>query len=95
MGRNLGGGFILSSFADTSLFMGKQKVAPIAGWDEASSQLEAWALFCTVFLGYEGTHSATYEMLLLLEETSGFSPRLRAQARHQPTFPASLLRLIQ
>ena len=36
----LGGG-TLNSFADMSLLMGKQKVAPIAGWDEAGSQLEA------------------------------------------------------
>ena len=40
----LGGGN-LTSFADTSLLMGKQKFAPIAGWDEAVSQLEAWAVF--------------------------------------------------
>ena len=31
----------LTSFADMSLMMGKQKVAPIAGWDKADSQLEA------------------------------------------------------
>ena len=36
----LGGG-TLTSFADMILLMGKQKVAPIAGWDEAESQLEA------------------------------------------------------
>ena len=36
----LGGG-TLSSFAETRMIMGKQKVAPIAGWDEAASQLEA------------------------------------------------------
>ena len=45
----LGGG-TLTSFTDTSLLMGMQKVAPIAGWDETPFQLEAWAVFCTVFL---------------------------------------------
>ena len=35
------GGSGLTSFADMSLLMGKQKVYPIAGWDEADSQLEA------------------------------------------------------
>ena len=35
----LGGG-TLNSFSDMSLLMGKQKVAPIAGWDEEGSQLE-------------------------------------------------------
>ena len=49
----LGGG-TLTSFADTSPLMGNQKVAPIAGWDEAASQLEDWAVFCTVFLGDDG-----------------------------------------
>ena len=36
----LGGG-TLNSFLDMSLLMGKQKVAPIAGWDEEGSQIEA------------------------------------------------------
>ena len=86
----LGGG-TLTSFADTSLMMGKQKVTSIAGWDKAASQLEAWAIFFTVFLGYEGVHPTTHKMFLLLEETSGVRPRLRAQFRQQPTFPAALL----
>ena len=85
----------LTYFSDKSLLVGKQNVAPIAVWDKASYQLEAWAVFCTLFLGDEGAHPATYEMFLLLEETSRVSPRLRAQARHQPTSPAALLRLIQ
>ena len=42
----LGGG-TLTSFANMSLLMGKQKVAPIAEWYEAYSQLDAWAVFCT------------------------------------------------
>ena len=74
--------------------MEKQKVAPITGWDKASSQLEAWAVFCTVLLGYNGVHPATYEMFLLPEETSRVSPSLRAQACQQPTFPVALLFLI-
>ena len=32
-------GGTLTSFADTSLLMGEQKVAPIAEWDEAESQI--------------------------------------------------------
>ena len=93
VGSDLGGG-TLTSFADTSLLMGKQKVAPITIWDEVESQLEAWAMFCTLFLGYNGFGPTTYKMLLLLEETSRFIPRLRVQARQQPIFPASLLCLI-
>ena len=53
----LGGG-TLTSFTDTSLLTGKKKVSPIAGWDKASSQLEAWAVFCTVLLGEDGFHPA-------------------------------------
>ena len=67
-----------------SLMMGKQKVTPIAGWNEAASQIEAWAVFCKVFLRDDGVHPTMYEMLLLLEETSGVSPRLRVQARQHP-----------
>ena len=54
----LGGG-TLTSFADMILIMCKQKVAPIAGSEKAPSQLEAWAVFCTVFLGYEVAHQAS------------------------------------
>ena len=43
----LGGG-TLTFFADTSPLMGKQKVAPIAGSDEAESQIEVWAVYFTV-----------------------------------------------
>ena len=60
--------------------MRDQKVAFITGWDEAASQLKAWAVFCTVFLGDNGVHPITYEMFVLQEETSGVIPRLRAQA---------------
>ena len=84
----------MTSFTETILLMGNQKVAPIAGWDKAASQLEAWAVLCTVFLGDDGVHPATYEMFLLLEETSRVSPRLQEQSCQQPTFPAALLCLI-
>ena len=86
---------ILTYFTDTNFLMGKQKVAPITGWDKAASQHEAWAVFCTVFLEDEGIHPATYEIFLLLEETPGVSLRLRGKARQQPTFLTSILRLIQ
>ena len=75
--------------------MGEHKVAPITGWYEAVSQLEAWEIFCTVFLGDYGVQPATYEMFLLLEETSRVSPRLKVKARQQPTFPAALICLIK
>ena len=60
----------MTSFVDTSLLMGKQKVAPIAVWDKAESQLKAWAVFCSLFLGKDRVQPATYKMFLLLEETS-------------------------
>ena len=90
----LGGG-TLNSFADTSLLMGKQKFAPITGWDKAASQLEAWDVFCMVFLSDKAKHPANFEMFLLNEKTSRISLRLRAQAHQKPSFPAALLRLIQ
>ena len=47
------------------------------------------------FLEDYGVHPVTYNMFVLLEETSGVSSRLQAQARQKPTFPGELLRLIQ
>ena len=85
----------LTSFVETILLLGKQMVASIASWEEVESQLEAWAMFCTLFLGDNGVHPATYKMFLLLEETSGVSPRLQEQYRQEPTFPAALLCLVQ
>ena len=67
----------MTSSVDTSLLMGKQKVGHIVGWDKTSSQLEAWAVFFTVLLVDDGAHPKTYEIFLLLEETSGVSPRIR------------------
>ena len=78
-GAILGGG-TLTSFADKSMLMGNQKVSPIIGWDKSVSQLEAWTVFCTVFPGDDSVNLATYKMFLLMEETSGVSPRLRVQA---------------
>ena len=46
-------------------------------------------------MGVDGVNPATYEMFLLLEETSGLILRLQAQARQQPTFYAAFLCLIQ
>ena len=61
----LGGGTI-TSFENTSLLMVNKRVAPITCWDKASSQLKAWAVSCTVLLGQDGVHPATYKMFLLL-----------------------------
>ena len=89
------GGVTLTSFVDTSLLMGEQKVAPIAEWDEAESQIESWAVFCTLFLGDNKVNPATYKMLILLENTSGVRPRMRAQSHQNTTIPTALFRLKQ
>ena len=89
------GGRILTPFVDTIIMMGKRKVAAIAGWNEAASHIEEWAMFCNVFLGNNGVNPVTYDMFLLAEETSRVSPQLRTQAFQQPTFPTSLIFLIQ
>ena len=84
----------LVSVKDTSLLLGSRRSPPsLAGTKQY--QLEAWGVFCTLFLGDDMVHPTTYEIFLLLEETSVVSLRLRAQARQQPTFPAALLCLIR
>ena len=75
--------------------MGNQKGALISGWDEASSQLKAWVVSWKLFLRDDRIHPAMCEMFLLLEETSGVSPRQREQDRQQHTLPPAVLRLIQ
>ena len=62
----LGGG-ILTSFADTSLLAREQKASPIAGGYKATSQPEASAVFCAVFLVDAAKHPATFKMFLLVE----------------------------
>ena len=74
--------------------MGKQKVTPISGWDKAAYQIEAWSVFCRVFLGDNRVHPMMYDMFLLLEEKSGVNPWLQVHDRQQHTSPAALLRLI-
>ena len=85
----------LTSFVYTILLMGNQKFSPIAAWYKTASQLEAWAVFYTVFLGDNGFHPTTYEIFLLPEETSRVIPGLRVQARQKPTFSDAILCLIQ
>ena len=60
-------GGTLTSFADTSLLIGKKKVTPTTGWDKAVSQLETWDVFYSVFLGDDWVQPATYKIFLLLE----------------------------
>ena len=61
----LSGGTLIS-LLDTSLMMERQKVDPITGWEEAASLMESWELFCTVFLGDDGRHLATFDMFHLV-----------------------------
>ena len=57
----------LTSFADTSLLMGKKKVSPIVGWYKALYQLDYWAVFCTMFLSNKEKHPATFDIFLLFK----------------------------
>ena len=68
-----------------------QKISPIMVWNEAESQLEAWAMVCAIFIRYFGHNPATFNMITLIEETSGFSPHLCTQELQNPAFPAALL----
>ena len=85
------GGGTLTSFGYTSLLVEKQKVYPIAGCNKSAPQLEAWAVFCTVFFGNEAKHPTTYEMFPLIEEIPSVGLQLQAQARQQPSSPTTLL----
>ena len=57
-------------------------------------QLEAWGVFCHVFLGDTAVHLATYEVRVLVEETAYVGARLQAQTQRQPALPVALLRLL-
>ena len=57
----------LTSFADTSLLLAKQKVEPVTSWEAAEKQLDVWGVFCHVFLGDTSAHPATYEVYTLVK----------------------------
>ena len=69
------GGDALTSFADTSLLLTKQRIEPLTIWEAAENQLEAWGVFCHVFLGDTVVHPATYEVYTLVEETTHVGAR--------------------
>ena len=50
----LGGG-ALPFFSNTILILGIQKVTPLESWYKAASQIEAWVVFCAMFLGAADT----------------------------------------
>ena len=89
------GAVTLDSFAYTNLIMGQQKVYPVTGWYEAASQIKAWSVMCSVFLGHMGQHPATFDMATLSKETATICPHLWAQSLQEPAFPVTLLCLIQ
>ena len=78
-----------------SYLLGNQKFVPVTRWDAASKQLEAWTVFCVILLGDASNHPATQEMEDLVDETEGVSARIHMQAYHQPSFPYSILSLVQ
>ena len=85
----------LTSFANNSLLLGRQKVAPVESWDEASSQIELWTVFCIVLLSDMDIHHETSKMMALVEETLCICACLYVHCRIQTILPFILLRLIQ
>ena len=69
------------------LLIVNKKVTPITGWEKLAFKLEAWTVLCKVFLGNKIKYPATYEMFLLIEETSGVIMPQRVQAHQYTTSP--------
>ena len=90
----LGGG-ALTYFADTSILIAIQMVAPITRWEATANQLEAWEIVYAILLGNASVYPETYEVLGLLEEATGVGERLQEQDYRHLTFPTTLLHLIQ
>ena len=57
----------LASFNNTILLLGRQKFSPVDSWDEAASQLEAWAVFGTVFPSTADMRPASANIMALVE----------------------------
>ena len=55
------GGSALTYFADTSLFLTKQRVKPVTNREAAENNLESWGIFYHVFLGDADVHPVTYD----------------------------------
>ena len=64
-------------------------------WEAAKKKLEAWGVFCHVFLGDTALQPATYEICRLMYETAYVRAILRAQMQRQPTLTLALLHLLQ
>ena len=60
----------LTSFADKSLFLEKQKMEPVKSWESESKNIEDWGMFCHVFLGDTTIHPVTYEVYSLPKDTN-------------------------
>ena len=71
--------------------LGRQKVVPITSCDSALKKIEAWTVFCTVFLGDSSIYQATQELEDLVGNTEGFGTHIHAQTQRQPSFPAALI----
>ena len=56
------GGGPLTYFADTSLLLAKHRVELVTSWEAALKKLEAWGVFCLIFLGDAAVHPTTYEV---------------------------------
>ena len=67
----------------------------MTGWYEAASQLEAWAVICTMLLREVKSHPASFKMVTLIEDKASVGPCLWSQDCHNPAFPATILRLLQ
>ena len=55
-----------TSFEDTSLLLAKQLVDRVTSWEASEKQLEAWGVFCHVFMGDAAVHPAKYEICTLV-----------------------------
>ena len=71
--------------------MGKQKIYPVTSWDAAAKQIEAWTVFCAIFLGDLYHHTSTLEMGLVIKETKVFIYCLRIKSQQQSDFPDTFL----
>ena len=60
------GGRSLTSFLETSLLLVRQRVEPVTRLETAEKQLEAWGVFCHVFLGDAAVHPTTYKVCNLV-----------------------------
>ena len=70
-------------------------VATIVRWEVSKSMLDQWAFLLVVLWVPPKKHCRVYELMLMIDAAEEVNTGLRSKAKHRPTMPEDIVRLIQ